>query len=97
MSRKVRNKRLKFWALGSTKKYPYTGLAWCESCAWDKKRANKDFRKANKMALKKDLEDFNPKLMREVSDVWGWNVDGFIYNEHWKELPLKVQRKIFGK
>lgn len=71
----------------SKKKLPITGIAG-NSDKEDKRKANRKHRRITKESVNKDSEII-PEI-REVSDVWGFNKDGKIYN---KENQEEVKRK----
>ena len=49
------------------------------SKGFDRKRANKSFRRAEKVALAQEDYDNCPEDIKEVSDVWSWACDGWHY------------------
>ena len=57
----------------SRKKTPISGIASADSEKQDKRKANRRVRRVNKVAVATDDE---PKLKREVSDVWSFDKDG---------------------
>lgn len=64
----------------------------CGSPKFNKKEANKLFRRKTKQALHYFDESINfPHKLKEVSDVWTWNVDGPKY--YWAKADPKYMRK----
>lgn len=58
----------------SYRKHPIGGITTATSEKWDKRQANRTFRRAVQQAIHHGDENM-PKL-REVSDVWGMGKDG---------------------
>ena len=82
----------------STKKAPAFGHTKCTSEKEDKRRANKELRRINKVRLENGLE---PLDLKEKSDVWCFGKDGKGYisdldvkkNPDLIEVLKKVKRK----
>ena len=58
----------------SYKKNPFAAICKYKSNKWDKVKANKKFRRLNKLKLVAEKEPL--KSIREVSDVWDFTSDG---------------------
>mgnify|MGYP004608663875 CR=1 FL=1 len=58
----------------SYKKNPFAAICKYKSNKWDKVKANKKFRRLNKLKLIAEKEPL--KSIREVSDVWDFTSDG---------------------
>ena len=61
----------------SKKKIPKSGITTAETEKKDKRLANRKFRRINNQKLMMGKENFS--LMREVSNVWGFDKDGKIF------------------
>lgn len=61
----------------SIKKHPFISICVHDSNKWDKKQANKRFRRLSKIKLAFNKEP--PIHLKEVSDVWNFSSDGLAY------------------
>ena len=59
----------------SRRKTPIRGNC-ADSDQWDKRKANRRLRKANRMLMLRDGVDVTLRLLREVSNVWTAAKDG---------------------
>ena len=75
----------------SYKKQPFFYIA-CGTAKFDKMQANRMFRRITKNLLY-NYNDYTvlPNRLKEVSDVWGWSVDGPKY--YWAKADPKYMRK----
>jgi len=62
----------------SRKKTPVHNIASNGSKKSDKKLANRTFRRKEKEAIFNEEEP--PEDVKEVSDIWGWDCDGWRYD-----------------
>lgn len=75
----------------SYKKQPFFYIA-CGTAKFDKMQANRMFRRITKNLLH-NYKNYTvlPLRLKEVSNVWCWNVDGPKY--YWSEAKPKDMRK----
>ena len=64
----------------SRKRTPVFNIASSKGRKEDRELANRKFRRKEKVAL--HMGDDPPERLEEVSDVWGWDCDG------WRYYPL---------
>lgn len=62
----------------SFKRTPIHGITKCESEKQDKQKANRLFRRMNKISIAKGKD--SPIHLKEVSDVWKFGKDGKRYD-----------------
>jgi hypothetical protein len=74
----------------SYRKKPITGWTTSESEKKDKRLANRKYRRKVKIKLIQNEEADILPVLREVSDVWGFDKDGKVYR---KDLDKKYLRK----
>lgn len=73
----------------SFKKNPFAAICKYKSNKWDKIKANKKFRRLNKLRLVAEKEPL--KSIREVSNVYLFDSDGlsFYHNKHYFDSLLR--------
>lgn len=83
--------------MGKSKRKPYASVTGQESNKYDKRLANRRFRRHNKNAILSGKEVFY--RLRECSDVWNFNSDGlddYIPGGSWEQNEnyiKEIQRK----
>lgn len=74
----------------STRHTPCGGITTAESEKWDKRKANRRFRRQTKEAVAADSE---PPVVRETSNVWCFAKDGKRFFDADNEVDKKWMRK----
>ncbi len=71
----------------SRRKSKIRGITTAESEKKDKQEANRKYRRKTKQIVKNGDDEF-PEI-REMSDIWGFEKDGKIYDENMSDKNLR--------
>ncbi len=77
----------------SVRKTPIFGITMAETEKKDKRLANRRFRRVVRAALEADCNAEILPLLREVSNVWGFDKDGKSWQGDWVKTHPEMMRK----